>query len=77
MRIIWIEVICAPADFAAVRDTLAKAGLKSEIAEITMKASTESALDGEDAMRMRKLLDALEELDDVQAVYTNAALEIA
>jgi len=72
-----IEVICAPADFAAVRDTLAKAGLKPEIAEITMKASTESALEGEDAMRMRKLLDALEELDDVQDVYTNAALEIA
>jgi transcriptional/translational regulatory protein YebC/TACO1 len=38
---------------------------------------SESVLEGEDAMRMRKLLDVLEELDDVQDVYTNAALEIA
>jgi len=70
-----IEVICAPGDFAAVRDAFAKAGLKPEVAEITMKASGESVLAGEDAARMRRLLDALDEIDDVQDVYTNAALE--
>jgi len=70
-----IEVVCAPGDFAAVRDAFAKAGLKPEVAEITMKASGESVLAGEDAARMRRLLDALDEIDDVQDVYTNAALE--
>lgn len=70
-----IEVVCAPGDFADLRDAFAKAGLKPEVAEITMKASGESLLAGEDAARMRRLLDALEELDDVQDVYTNAALE--
>lgn len=70
-----IEVVCAPGDFADLRDAFAKAGLKPEVAEITMKASGESELAGEDAARMRRLLDALEELDDVQDVYTNAALE--
>jgi transcriptional/translational regulatory protein YebC/TACO1 len=70
-----IEVVCAPGDFSAVRKAFAKAGLKPEIAEVTMKASGESVLEGEDAARMRRLLDALEELDDVQDVYTNAALE--
>jgi YebC/PmpR family DNA-binding regulatory protein len=70
-----IEVICAPGDFAALRDAFAEAGLKPEVAEITMKASGESVLAGEDAARMRRLLDALDEIDDVQDVYTNAALE--
>jgi YebC/PmpR family DNA-binding regulatory protein len=70
-----IEVVCAPGDFAELRDAFAKAGLKPEVAEITMKASGESVLAGEDAARMRRLLEALEELDDVQDVYTNAALE--
>ena len=72
-----IEVICAPADFALVRAGLEKAGLKHEIAEITMKPTLESALAGEDAVKMRKLLDALEGLDDVQEVYTTAALDEA
>ena len=72
-----LEVICAPADFEAVRAGLEKAGLRPAIAEITMKAATESVLAGEDAARMRRLLDALENLDDVQDVYTTASLDEA
>jgi YebC/PmpR family DNA-binding regulatory protein len=71
------EVICAPADFEKVKAALEKAGLKPELAEITMKALNEVALSGEEAARMRRLLDALEALDDVQNVYTTAALEAA
>jgi YebC/PmpR family DNA-binding regulatory protein len=70
-----VEVICAPADFHAVKDALDKAGLKPELAEITMKPTNESALAGDDAARMRRLLDALESLDDVQEVYTTAVLD--
>ena len=70
-----VEVICAPNDFAAVKDALEKAGLKPELAEVTMKASAETALAGEDAARMQKLLDALDDLDDVQSVYTTAAMD--
>src|SRR3954468_9966947 len=53
-----IEVICGPEDFVAVRDALAKSGLKPELGEITMKPSTENSLSGDDASRMQKLLDA-------------------
>ena len=70
-----VEVICMPGDFAAVKDALDKAGLKHELAEVTMKPSAETSLAGEDAARMQKLLDALDDLDDVQQVYTTAALE--
>ena len=70
-----IEVVCAPADFAQVQAGLEKAGLKPELAEITMKPGTETELAGDDAVKMRKLLDALENLDDVQEVYTTAALD--
>ncbi|MGE5337966.1 MAG: YebC/PmpR family DNA-binding transcriptional regulator [Gemmatimonadota bacterium] len=70
-----VEVICAPGDFASVQDALAKAGLKPELAEVTMKPLTEIVLAGEDGERMQKLLDALDDLDDVQAVYTTAAIE--
>lgn len=70
-----VEVICAPADFAAVKDALDKAGLKPELAEITMKPTAEAALAGDDAARMRQLLDALENLDDVQNVYTTAVVD--
>ena len=70
-----IEVLCAPADFAAVKAALEKAGLKPELAEITMKPTTEAALGGDDAARMRQLLDALESLDDVQNVYTTAVID--
>ena len=69
-----IEVITAPQDFEAVKAGLEKASLKPGIAEVTMKPSTEVSLAGEDAAKMRRLLDALENLDDVQEVYTTAAL---
>jgi YebC/PmpR family DNA-binding regulatory protein len=69
-----IEVIAAPGDFVAVRTALEKAGLKPEVAEVTMKPLAETVLAGDDAVRMQKLLDALEDLDDVQQVYTTADL---
>jgi len=68
------EVICDPYEFASIKDKLEQAGFKPELAEITMKPSTETEFDGEDAARMQKLLDALENLDDVQEVYTNAVI---
>ena len=67
-----IEVVTGPYEFAAVKAALEKAGFKAELAEVTMKAATEAELAGEDAVRMQKLLDALEGLDDVQDVYTSA-----
>ena len=70
-----IEVITAPNDFTQVRETLQKAGLKPELAEVTMKPTTESTLSGEDAAKMQKLLDAIESIDDVQDVYTNAVMD--
>jgi YebC/PmpR family DNA-binding regulatory protein len=70
-----VELICAPGDFAAVKAALEKAGLKAEYAEITMKPVNETPLAGEDAARMRRLLEALEGLDDVQDVYTSAVLD--
>jgi YebC/PmpR family DNA-binding regulatory protein len=69
-----VEVICAPADFGAVKAALERAGLKPEVAEVTMKALAETVLAGEEAARMQKLLDALDDLDDVQQVYTTAEL---
>jgi len=69
-----VEVLSTPADFEAVRDALHAAGFASEMAEITMRADATVALHGEDAQRMQKLLDLLEDLDDVQAVYHNAEL---
>jgi YebC/PmpR family DNA-binding regulatory protein len=70
-----IEVITAPAGFSVVRVALVKAGFKPELAEVTMKPTTEIALTGDDAVRMHKLLDALEAVDDVQEVYTTAVLD--
>ncbi len=71
-----IEVITAPAneEFAAVVDALSKAGLRPEFAEITMKPENEIELAGDDVVKMQKILDALESLDDVQNVYSNAVL---
>jgi len=69
------EVLCAPNDFAAVKDALDKAGFKAEVAEIVMKPATETVFTGDDAVKMQKLLDALENLDDTQEVYTNAIIE--
>ena len=70
-----IEVITGPNDFVAIKQTIEKAGLKPELAEVTMKPTTENALAGDDAARMQRLLDALESLDDVQYVYTTAVIE--
>jgi len=70
-----LEVITAPAEFEPVREALEKAGLKPELAEVTMKPLVETVLIGEDAQKMQKLIDVLDDLDDVQQVYTTAALE--
>ena len=70
-----VELVCAPADFAAVKAALGRAGLKPELAEITMKPTMENALSGDEGARMRRLLDALEGLDDVQGVYTTAVVD--
>jgi len=70
-----IEVITMPNDFLAVKEALAAAGFTPEFAEVTMKPENETALAGDDALRMQKLLDALESLDDVQEVYTTAVFE--
>lgn len=70
-----IEVICSPHDFQKVKDALEAAGFKAELAEVTMKPQTEVEFSGDDAVKMQKLLDALENLDDVQEVYTNAAID--
>jgi YebC/PmpR family DNA-binding regulatory protein len=72
-----IEVLCAPNDFHAVKAALEKAGFKPGLAEVTMKPVNETAIAGADAQRMKSLLDALENLDDAQDVYTTAALEAA
>ncbi|MDO9469227.1 MAG: YebC/PmpR family DNA-binding transcriptional regulator [Nitrosomonas sp.] len=70
-----IEVITDPYEFINVKEALEKAGFKAELAEVTMKPSNEAVLSGDDAVKMQKLLDALENLDDVQNVYTTAILE--
>lgn len=70
-----IEVVTDPYEFAAVKEALVKAGLQPEVGEVTMKPANESELTGDDAMKMRKLLDALESLDDVQEVYTTAVMD--
>ena len=69
-----IEVLSAPGDFEAVKNALEAAGLKPEIAEVTMRAENPIELSGEDAARMQKLLDVLEDLDDVQDVFHNALI---
>ena len=70
-----IEVITPPNDFANVKDALEKAGFKPEFGEVTMKPQNETQFEGEDALKMQKLLDALEGLDDVQEVYTTAVID--
>ena len=69
-----LEVLTGAHEFAGVKALLEKAGFKAELAEVTMKPSTETEMAGEDAAKMQKLLDALESLDDVQDVYTTAVL---
>ena len=70
-----IEVITPVAVFEAVKDALVAAGLTPDDAEVTMRAENPIEVSGEDAVRMQKLLDAIEDLDDVQAVYHNAELD--
>ena len=69
-----IEVLTAPSDFEAVKNALEAKGLKPEIAEVTMRAENTIELTGDDAQRMQKLLDAIEDLDDVQDVFHNAEI---
>lgn len=69
-----IEVLTAPTDLEPVRQALDSAGMKPELAEVTMRAENPIDLSADDMARMQKLLDVLEDLDDVQAVYHNAAL---
>jgi len=69
-----IEVLTPPTGFEAVRDALAGAGFVPEIAEVTMRAENTVDVAGDDAAKMQKLLDVLEDLDDVQEVFHNAAL---
>ena len=69
-----IEVLTAPADYEVVKAALEAAGLVPEVAEVTMRPENTIELTGEDAERMQKLLDVLEDLDDTQAVYHNAEM---
>ena len=71
-----IEVLTSPHDFEAVKNALEAAGFKPEIAEVTMRAENTIALAGEDAAKMQKLLDVLEDLDDVQNVFHNAEVDV-
>ena len=70
-----IEVMTTPADFSAVKEALEATGLEAVLAEVTMKADNETVFTGDDAVKMQKLLDALDDLDDVQEVYTSAVIE--
>jgi YebC/PmpR family DNA-binding regulatory protein len=70
-----IEVLTAYADFEAVKNALEAAGWVAEMAEVTMRPENPVTLGGEDAAKMQKLLDVLEDLDDVQNVFHNAQIE--
>lgn len=69
-----VEVLTSPTEFEAVRNALEAAGLTPELAEVTMRADNQIELSGDDAARMQKLLDAIEDLDDVQNVFHNAEI---
>ena len=69
-----IEVLTAPGDFETVKNALEAAGFKADLADVTMRPDVSIAVEGDDALRMQKLLDVLEDLDDVQEVYHNAEL---
>jgi len=71
-----VEVITAPGDFESVKARLEAAGMQPEIAEVTMRPENSVTIEGDDAVRMQKLLDALEDLDDVQAVFHNAEISL-
>jgi YebC/PmpR family DNA-binding regulatory protein len=67
-----LDVITVPGDFTAVKDALTEAGFDTQVAEVTFNASTQTALDLETAEKLLKMVDTLEDLDDVQDVYHNA-----
>lgn len=69
-----IEVLTPPHDFEAVKGALEAAGLTAEVAEVTMRPENTIELAGDDAAKMQKLLDILEDLDDVQNVFHNAEI---
>ncbi len=71
-----IEVLTSPIEFEAVKNALEAAGFKPEIAEVTMRAENAIALEGADAAKMQKLLDMIEEIDDVQNVFHNAEINL-
>jgi transcriptional/translational regulatory protein YebC/TACO1 len=70
-----IEILTAPTDFEQVKNALQSLQFIPEMADVTMRADNSIELAGDDAVRMRKLLDALEDLDDVQEVYHNASMD--
>ena len=70
-----IEVITPPNDFMAVKEAFDNVGLKALVAEVIMKPNMETIFTGDDAVKMQKILDMLEDLDDVQDVYTTAVIE--
>ena len=70
-------MLTAPPEFEAVKNALEAAGLTPEVAEVTMRAENSIDLAGDDATKMQKLLDMLEDLDDVQEVFHNANVELA
>lgn len=70
-----LEVLTPPYEFPLIKAALEAAGFKAEGGEVTMRPQNETELSGDDAVRMQKLLDALEDLDDVQEVYTSAVLD--
>jgi YebC/PmpR family DNA-binding regulatory protein len=69
-----IEVITPPAAFEQVKNALSAAGLNAELAEVTFRPENTIEIEGDDAVKMQKILDVLEDLDDVQEIYHNAAL---
>jgi YebC/PmpR family DNA-binding regulatory protein len=70
-----IEVITPPQDFIQIKEALLDTGLKIELAEVAMRPTLENNLTGDDGIKMQKILDALDDLDDVQEVYTTAVIE--
>ena len=72
-----LEVVTPPTEFEAVRNALQAAGFQPELAEVTMRAENDIDLIGDDALKMQRLLDVIEELDDVQAVHHNAVIALA
>jgi YebC/PmpR family DNA-binding regulatory protein len=71
-----IEILTEPTNFLDIKANLEKLGFKPEIAEVVMKSSNEIEMNGEDAQKMQRMLDAFDDLDDVQEVYTNAVINL-